>query len=492
MIGLRPIIRRFGADFNLLRAACRIMWRYALMLELAASACEMYKFTRAKAATVLTPHIAKWKRARGVSGRLRAVLSDVLTDAVAPEEQIGSLSSLLGVDRVKDALVQLLPEMKTEFVILIDKLDEGYQPDNVGTALADGLILATIHVAGALPNTKVTLFARDNVARAVARADPDYSRNIEGQILRLHWDEPLLIDVVCGRLRRVFSLDDVESNLRVWNRCAGPNLRGMDGFRQCLRLTLYRPRDVLALLNQAFYRAAGQGRDRIMLDDLESTAHEISQTRLDDLHKEYQAIIPGLSVLTTSFAGRNPECTSAEASTRLAAAVKAPHEDAAAQQHLEIVSDFGALVRSLYSVGFIGLRDPASGTFGYCHDGRSPNQQIGEFDKLLVHPCYWMALGGPRHVLAETEAEEIFDEYEIHIDSQTPEIRKAQLGRHISALDQIPLGTEGAQGFEEWCLKATRILFAGDLSNFALQPNRDAVQRRDIVASNIVSCPNGS
>ena len=487
MIGLRPIIRTFGTDFNLLRAACRIMWRYALMLELAGSASEIYKFTGTKAETVLAPHIARWKRVSGFSGRLRGVLNSVLMDSVAPEEQIGHLSSLLEVDQVKEALIQVLPEMKTDFVVLIDKLDEGYHSDDVGTALADGLILATINVADWLPNTKVTLFARDNVARAVARSDPDYSRNIEGQILRLHWDEPLLIGVVCARLRMAFSLSDIESNLKVWNRCAGHNLRGMDGFRQCLRLTLYRPRDVLALLNQAFYRAAGQGRARIMLEDLESTAQEISETRLDDLHKEYKAILPGLSVLTASFAGHNPECTSADASARLAAVVGAPHEDAATQQHLEIVKDFGALVRSLYSVGFIGLRDPASGTFGYCHDGRSPSQQIEEFDKVLVHPCYWMALRMPRRVFAETEAEEIYDEYEIHIESQTPEIRKAQLGQHISALDQVPLGVDGAQLFEEWCLKAARILFAGELSNFALHSNRDAVQRRDIVATNIAT-----
>ena len=487
MIGLRPIVRKFGTDFNLLRAACRIMWRYALMLELAASASESYKFAGAQAARVLAPHIARWKRASGFSGRLRTVLNNVLKDGVTPEEQIGNFSSLLEVDRVKEALKQVLPEMKTEFVVLIDKLDEGYQSDDVGTALADGLILATINVAGWLPNTKVTLFARDNVARAVAKADPDYSRDIEGQVLRLHWDEQLLISVVCARLRRAFSLGDIESNLKVWNRCAGQNLRGMSGFRQCLRLTLYRPRDILALLNQAFYRAAGQGRDQIMIEDLESTAQEISQTRLDDLHKEYNAILPGLSVLTASFAGHSPECTSAEAADRLEAVAGAPHEDAATQQHFEIVKDFGALVRSLYSVGFIGLRDPASGTFGYCHDGRSPNQQFGAFDKLLVHPCYWMALGGPRHVLAETEAEEIYDEYEIHIESQTPEIRKAQLGQHISALDQMPLGVDGARRFEEWCLKAARILFAGQLSNFSLQPNKDAVQRRDIVATNIAT-----
>lgn len=268
MIGLRPIVRKFGAEFNLLRAACRIMWRYALMLELAANAQDIYKFARAKASPVLVPHIQRWKRAEHFSGRLRTVLNDVLTGRQNPEERIANLPSLLEIEQVKEALTLVLPEMKTDFVVLIDKLDEGYQPDDVGTALADGLVLATINLADWLPNTKVTLFARDNVVRAVAKADPDYSRNIEGQVLRLHWNEQLLIDVVCARLRQAFGLSRTESNLKVWNRCVGPDMRGMDGFRQCLWLTLYRPRDVLVLLNQAFYRATGGNRKQIVLGDL--------------------------------------------------------------------------------------------------------------------------------------------------------------------------------------------------------------------------------
>ncbi len=54
-------------------------------------------------------------------------------------------------------------------------------------------------------SARVTLFLRDNMARAVEQLDPDYSCNIEGQVLRLHWEEnqlfPLL-DVAMGRIGR--------------------------------------------------------------------------------------------------------------------------------------------------------------------------------------------------------------------------------------------------------------------------------------------------
>jgi hypothetical protein len=51
-------------------------------------------------------------------------------------------------------------------------------------------------------------------------------------------------------------------------------------------------------------------------------------------------------------------------------------------------------------------------------------------------------------------------------------------------LPRLCEGEEDASAFEEWVLRAIRILFAGFLSNVTLHPNGDAVQRRDIVATN--------
>ena len=75
----------------------------------------------------------------------------------------------------------------------------------------------------------------------------------------------------------------------------------------------YRPRDILLSLNQAFYNAAKQGRNQIVLADIDATAKNISTGRLTDLHREYESILPGLSQLTMAFSGHNPELTIKEA-----------------------------------------------------------------------------------------------------------------------------------------------------------------------------------
>ena len=482
VIGLRPLLSHFGDRFSLLRAASRLAWRYALLMELATDATQMYKFPDSSSATLLRRHAEAWRQRKGFSARLRNVLQPLISRQNSPEQEIANLPGGLGVNQVQDALVDVIPKLRREFVVLVDRLDEGFEPDDLGIALVDGLVLAAIDINDRIPACQTKLFARDNIGRAIAQADPDYSRDIEGQVIRLHWDEGLLMHLTCNRLRQAFDFD-IENNVRAWNSCTGASLHGMAGFRKALRLTLYRPRDVLALLNQAFFRAVGAARQKIALDDLESTAHEISTTRLTDLHREYREIVPGLAELTYVFRERDPELAAEEAAAVVAEVLDNPLADGQVRQHFEIMNEPFELVRSLYSVGFLGVKDATSGAFAFCHDGRPPARGISENERVLVHPCYWMALGLKRRLLADTEAEEIHDEYEIYVNSETPEIRKARLSKHIAALSSIGVGSEGAQQFEEWCLWAARVLFAGQLTNIELHPNRDAVQRRDIVGT---------
>ena len=122
--------------------------------------------------------------------------------------------------------------------------------------------------------------------RALAHQDDDFTRYIEGHTLRLQWDEESLFSLVVARLRVALGIEALENNVKVWNRFAHRELKGRDGFIRCLRHTLYRPRDILVLLNQAYMNAKRDGRTNIIGKDIEKTAVDISQHRLDDLCKE--------------------------------------------------------------------------------------------------------------------------------------------------------------------------------------------------------------
>ena len=58
-------------------------------------------------------------------------------------------------------------------------------------------------------------------------------------------------------------------NIKVWNRFAHVDLKNQDGFKSCLSYTLYRPRDIIVLLNTTFSHVARSGRHKIVKEDIE-------------------------------------------------------------------------------------------------------------------------------------------------------------------------------------------------------------------------------
>ncbi|MEI6195740.1 MAG: ATP-binding protein, partial [Verrucomicrobiota bacterium] len=484
VIGLRPLLGFFGDKYNQIKAAARIVWKYGLLVEVATRLIDQRKLSRTDSSELVFAHVQNWRKLKGrITGKVRELLHDKIQKGDSPAATIAGLVQVLQLQELQESLTVMLTKSRSSFVFLIDQLDEGFEPDELGVGLVGGFVHAAVDTNSQIFGIRTYIFLRDNIFKALAQLDPDYSKNIEGRFLRLHWDEHQLFDLVCARLRVAFSLEP-DGNRKIWNRCTADDLQEKAGFEKCLRLTLYRPRDVLSLLNEAFYNAQKQNRETLILKDVESTAREISNTRLDDLFKEYAAIIPVLKLLTSVFRGRNPEVAYKEAIEGIEVLFNNQKLEASYQREFAILETAHEGIRTLYSVGFLGIKDSASNAFVFCHDGRSPSKQFQPEDRLLIHPCYWMALDATKTVLGIEEATDIHDEYEVEVFSEAPQIRNHRIGQLIAKLDKIPTGVDGASEFEEWCLKAIRICFSGPLRNIELHANKNATQRRDVIASN--------
>ena len=469
-----------------IRAGIKLAWRYALLLEVAHVYEQHYRTAQLVVRyDILRHHLKTWvERGSNPFDRLRATLRDVLHSTSEPEDRIADLSQLLQLNRITEEVAQLTKSQELNVVVLLDRLDEGYEPDTIGVGIVDGLIYGTDEVRNALgANLQAIVFLRDNIFRGVQQEDPDFSRNLEGQVLRLHWDPEELFYMVCKRIRVAFSIDR-ESDVKVWNAITSGGLQGREGFKSCLRLTLYRPRDVIALLNATIEQAKRQQRTVLAEADFVASAKHISATRFDDLCKEYSVVFPGIGRLTTAFSNGPTQFGVSEAAERLRQVKEDPSLAADVLQHLRILGSEEEIAKALYGVGFFGVFDRQSGTWAFSHDGKRTDKTIALDDSLMVHPCYWNRLNLQRDDLEQGTAEQIFDEYEITIHSQSAEQRASRLGQIISELALIPLGHEGAGDFEEWCKRAVEIAFAKQLTNIELHPNKDAVQRRDIVATN--------
>lgn len=489
-IALSSLAQKFSDDYRITRAILRVIWRTVILLSILDQLRRHWKRGRIERGHDLSDYAQKHKDILSVDGvgvtRCAVILRRYLAKRMEAGELPGIIASDFDLSLLERRVKEALSNLNNSAVVLFDGLDEGWEPTPVSTALLGGLALAVADLRDHQSGVHGILFIRDNLFRALAKFDPDFSRHIEGSSLRLHWDENGLLVVVANRLRVRLSLEKVENDIKIWNRFAHRALQSRDGFIKCLQHTLYRPRDILVLLNQAFHLAARGGRTGLIEDDVESVSLGISDSRLSDLLKEYEAVFPGLGIVISAFRGSTPFKKLHLVISELDRLVDENDYSEIGSGDLAAFGSGEVVFNALYSIGFLGFQDAGSGHITFRHDGGEADVRTENPDQMIaIHPCYWKALGLSRENVAIEIITEIHDEYENRVEPEVQDIRTRQLGTLISELSNVPLGSEGATQFEDWVFRSIRILFQGVLMNPELKPNGSAIQRRDVVATNM-------
>ncbi|SHO56636.1 P-loop ATPase, Sll1717 family [Vibrio quintilis] len=490
IIGLRGLFDTFGDNFIHIRAAAKIAWRYALLMEITSKLNSHFRLRKIIERSNLNQFIKEWGSPdQNIALKLRLNLRKVVDKELSPEENIADLAFKLKLDLIEREILNVIKDSKYEVIVLIDRLDEGYTPDPLGIAIVNGFVQSNIDINTTFhKHIRGIVFLRDNMYRSIAVKDPDFTRNIEGQILRLHWDEYGLFNMVCNRIR-VAKNSTLENNTKLWSRFTAREMKGREGFRLALRLTLYRPRDILVLLNNAFLNANSQDREEIIMEDIDLSAKSISDNRLYDLQKEYESIFPALRLFTTAFSTMPAEITISKARQIVLPILAKDDYELSLQRDVIIMENPVQVLQRLYGIGFLGVKDTKSTSYIFCHDGRDPTKEITDDTTFLIHPCYWLALNIHEQALEKHMAEEIYDEYDIEISSISEEQRATRIGQLIEEIKCIEIGRKGCHDFEDWCHRAIKLIFAGSLSNVEIHPNKNGRQQRDIVATNMASTP---
>ena len=460
-----------------------------MLISVANDLCQHWKYRTAIEAQWLRDYINEKKDVLAYNElqRCTELLKQALSGDSSREEIPGKIATTHQLNTLETEVREGLEAVGARAVFLFDGLDEGWTPDQKSTAVLGGLAIAIAGFSDKNVPIQGKLFIRDNIFRSLAAWDNDFSRHIEGDSLRLNWTQDSLLNLVANRLRVAFELPAVENNIRVWNRFAHRELKGRDGFLRCLQHTLYRPRDLLVLLNQAATWAAREGRQEIIETDIEETSKQISLNRLEDLLKEYEGVFPGLRVITRNFSGAQSFQTTQLVKEQLDKLIEEESYSSTESSDIAILGTGSQIIDTLYSVGFLGLENSTTGTILFCHDGAMSsisNSKLIETQRVVIHPCYWKALdiadaNTPRQVVVE-----LHDDYKAHVNPEVSDIRSRRLGQLVSDLPNCPEGQNGANEYENWVLRTCQVLFAGRLANFQLHPAPDAIQRRDVLATN--------
>ena len=482
-IGIEEKVQKYGNSYGRQKAAAKLVWLYAIWMEILQHVRDRGNDGQ-KGRKVRKERVDQWLQGgRSIGRRVGEVLREA-TEA-GSEAEVGELDRQLDVRRIGEEVGTTLEKENRTVYIIVDRLDEGWEVSESGIAAVNGLVQGIIETRTRIKRVVPIVFIRDNMFRGIQEKDPDFCRNIEGQVLRLYWSNQKLWEVIVGRLR-IATGTSQEATEKIWNQCVEEELTGREGFTKCLKRTLYRPRDILGLIQATLERAERSGSSKISLADVQRSAKEISENRLRDLFKEYTMMLPLLpayaEVWRSGSVQRRVESLKGSIEARLETTRSSSQER---QEWLVFRKDTSAALKQQYGVGLVGIQDRRTGAYSFCQDGRPRMEEIFDSDQVMLHPAYWHGLDANGTQLETGTSQDIYDEYEIERQSDAPALRQRMLRERRNALTEIASGSSGATDLEEWCVEVIRICFAKSLRNVERQPVSTGTNRPDIVARNL-------
>lgn len=483
---IHSILNNLKSEYKHLNYIMRVVTRISIRLELIKQLYEYYKKKKLSLEKEISDIYSSNKDI--INLNFYAKCAKILTSAAAHFQEPLSIPHHIAnqyqLEHLDSTTEKSLEDVQKNAIFFFDNLDEAWTPQPLETSIIGGLANTASKLKDQQSYVHIYIFSRDNMFRAIATLDTDFTRNIEGAVLRLKWDDSSLFHLVTERIKFAFSIN-AENNVKVWNRVAKNELSGRPGFKICTNKTLYRPRDILSLLNQSFLIATKDNREEIIQNDVELAAKSISQSRLTDLSNEYKEVFPSLVLLIDSLKNGFSPYSFADVLEIFREVI-----DSSNNSTLEI-RDFGIFnapedcFLALYSIGFIGIDIHGKKQITFCHDGATSSSfdSISNTTKVWVHPCYWEALS-----LTITEdldiISSVYDDYSAEsYKKDMVDLRIKQIGSVITDIGNIPEGKEGASQYEEWILRAVKILFHEDIENPELHANGQSVARRDIIGT---------
>jgi len=316
--------------------------------------------------------------------------------------QIRALSGII------DLINDVTGSGQRRYYVLIDRLDEDWIEDRFRYHLIRALI-ETVRDFRRVQCAKIIVAVRYDLLERVFRFTRDagfQEEKYESLFLHVSWTREQLTEVVDRRLRHL--LRDRYTKGHVDSRDILPRqIGGQDSMSYMLARTFFRPRDLIQFFNLSITEAAPKA--KLSAQVIRAAEGEYSRKRLRSLADEWFGDYPNLFRFMAFLKGRpasfpvselgGPPCEDFcldevirgfDKKDQLSALTEAvANGDLAADVFVL------SLVKVLYKVGLVGLRQPDSqGVIWTTGQRRSVSQaEISLQTAVIVHPTFWRTLG---------------------------------------------------------------------------------------------------
>ncbi|WP_421982473.1 P-loop ATPase, Sll1717 family [Roseibium sp.] len=317
------------------------------------------------------------------------------------------------LQRAMSTLNDLMANKHKKYYILIDDLDLDWAPEELKYDLINSLIEA---INGFRKVRKIKVLAAirsDLYERSIRQRNTDgfQPEKYEGTLLNIKWRENELRHLVDERVGFLFKDKYTKQGIKF--KDIFPNeIRNINSFKFICERTQYRPRDIIAFVNDILDKAAGTS-DIVSRYVVDAEA-VYSNKRLDALYHEWKGLHPCLKVYVESLRGKTGKITFGELANRdfvSELCLRTMDHQEAQKNPDSVVRECNIysmrenerrlhqvvreLVAVLYKVGAVMVRLQKGDKEKTCYkdDATITPSEVTETTSIKVTPVFWRALG---------------------------------------------------------------------------------------------------
>ncbi len=316
--------------------------------------------------------------------------------------ELGKVMQLLKTDEKNEA--------NTSYYILIDKIDENWVDESIRYNLIKAL-METQKSFGKIRGLKILISIRADIFERVLQEtkEPGFQRDkYDDYLAKLTWDKNSLKELIDSRITHLYRYKYTKDNV-TFADVFPYNVGQKRPFDYMLERTLYRPRDIIAYVNECLSLAEGSyAVTARMIRDAEIN---YSRVRLQSLQDEWISSIPSLNDLIDAISSRMARFKVSDLKEKF------PTQDIAIKYSDRSDCRFDPIIRyvvdnfdkwtydndeeilkiaacELYRIGAIGLKMSSSERYYYSHiDSPIVNpREITLETRVFIHPFLHRAL----------------------------------------------------------------------------------------------------
>ena len=228
----------------------------------------------------------------------------------------------------------------------------------------------------------------------------------ESLYLRLGWNKSNLKDLVDKRIAYLVKRRYTKKVVG-WDDVFPAHVDKEQTIDYLSERTLYRPRDMIAFMNECVHEAAGD--NKITAHNIKMAEEKYSYDRLHSLATEWQIIFPELHEVAQMFYGLKDSFSVSEINESwlegryLEVFDSISSKNGPLARMLNGLFSAGAnfssvrskLIRELHAVGLFGIKAGPSSTVNWTHKGGRPvsQGQLKPSSQIFIHPMFYRALG---------------------------------------------------------------------------------------------------